>query len=210
MALTSANRAKFIGSCIDFLKKYPFIDGLDLDWEYPSVNRPKDPNDDYDKGCPGGPEDKENYNLLLKEIREALNSNGMTSKLLTATGAAGYDKVDGLNEPDVYMKYLDFLNIMTYDFHGAFDKITNHQAALFANPADPSSTSPVDIKTTYNTDYAFRFYRDKYKISPSKLNIGSPYYSRGWAQVNGNPPIATLPGLFVNGPKAAVGNWDNP
>lgn len=96
MALTSAGRNTFINSCVEFLKKYTFIDGLDLDWEYPGTDRKKDPMDDYDKGCPGGPEDKENYVLLLKELREALDNNGLKTKLLTATGAAGYDKVDGL------------------------------------------------------------------------------------------------------------------
>lgn len=101
--------------------------------------------------------------------------------LLTATGAAGYDKVVDIIEPATFIKSLNFLNIMTYDYHGAFDKITNHHAALFANPADPSPTTPVDIKTTYNTDYSFRFYKNTYNIPASKLTIGSPYYSRGWS-----------------------------
>lgn len=101
-AMGMNGRSTFISSCIAFLKKYPFIDGLDIDWEYPGVNRAKDPQDDYDKGCPGGPEDKLNYNLLLKELRQAYNDNGLSNKLITATGAAGYDKVENLIEPEVF------------------------------------------------------------------------------------------------------------
>lgn len=75
--------------------------------------------------------------MFLAELRAAYNANGLSNKLLTATGAAGYDKVDDLIEPATFIKSLDFLNIMTYDYHGSFDKITNHHAPIFANPADP-------------------------------------------------------------------------
>ncbi|MDF2872894.1 MAG: glycoside hydrolase family 18, partial [Anaerocolumna sp.] len=127
MALTSSSRAVFIQSVVDFLKKYPFIDGIDLDWEYPGVNRAADPNDQYDRGCPGGPEDKQNFTSLLREIRQAYNNNGLSGKLLTIAVPSGYDKL-ALQEPDVYAQYLDWLNVMTYDMHGAWETTTNHQS----------------------------------------------------------------------------------
>jgi chitinase len=206
MALTSSSRAIFIQSVIDFLKKYPFIDGIDLDWEYPGVNRAKDPNDEYDRGCPGGPEDKENFTALLREIREAYNNNGMSDKLLTIAAPGGYEKVD-LTEPDKYAQYLDWLNIMTYDIHGAWETVTNHQSAIYKNPNDPSGTSPVDIKNKYNTDYIMKYYRDTYNVPASKLNVGSPFYSRGWKNVVANTGTN---GLFAKANGAPVGNLDNP
>jgi chitinase len=62
MALTPASRAVFIRSVADFLTRY-HLDGLDIDWEYP--------------GQPGAghrfrPQDKQNYTLLLKELRQRL------------------------------------------------------------------------------------------------------------------------------------------
>lgn len=60
-ALTPASRAKFIDSVADFVTRYK-LDGLDIDWEYPAM-----------AGAAGNvfrPEDKQNYTLLLKELRE--------------------------------------------------------------------------------------------------------------------------------------------
>ena len=204
MASSAANRAVFVKSLIDFLKTYPFIDGFDIDWEYPGINRAPDPNDQYDRGCPGGPEDKHNFTLLLKEIREAYNSSAMPDKILTIAASAGYDKLE-LQEPDQYAQYLDWLNVMTYDFHGAWETTTGHHAGLYANPNDTAGSSPVDIKGRYNTDAAMKNLTEIYKIPNSKLNAGTPYYSRGWKGVTGGNN-----GMFGTGTGAATGSWDNP
>ena len=45
MALTAESRGTFIQSCIETLDQYPFLGGLDIDWEYPGVERePEDEN----------------------------------------------------------------------------------------------------------------------------------------------------------------------
>ncbi|QAA33654.1 glycosyl hydrolase family 18 protein [Clostridium manihotivorum] len=206
MASSSANRATFINSVISFLKQYPFIDGIDIDWEYPGVDRSKDPNDQYDRGCPGGPEDKENYTALMHEIRQAYNSSGLSGKLLTIAAPGGYDKVD-LTQPDQYSQYLDWINVMTYDIHGAFENTTNHQSAIYANPNDPSPTTPVDIKNKYNTDYIMKYFVNKYQVPANKLNAGSPFYSRGWKNVD---KTTGTNGLFAKASGAPVGNLDDP
>ena len=205
MASTEANRQAFINSVISFLNQYSFIDGIDIDWEYPGINRVKDPNDSYDRGCPGGPEDKQNFTTLLREIREAYNSNGMSEKLLTIAAPAGYEKID-LTEPDEYSQYLDWLNVMSYDIHGAWESTTNNHAALFADPNDPSETSPVNIRDNYNTDFAMKYYLNQYNIPAEKLNAGSPFYSRGWKNVD---PATGTNGLFATASGAPVGNIDD-
>jgi GH18 family chitinase len=63
MASNSANRKKFITSVIRYLKKYD-LDGIDIDWEYPVAD---------DRG--GVAEDKANYVLLLKEMREQFDGD---------------------------------------------------------------------------------------------------------------------------------------
>ncbi|MBZ9625569.1 hypothetical protein G9F71_022330 [Clostridium sp. FP2] len=206
MAMTAQTRKVFTDSVVAFLKQYPFIDGIDIDWEYPGIDRKADLNDQYDKGCPGGPEDKVNYTLLLQDIRAAYNANGLSGKMLTVAAAAGYDKM-ALVEPSKYEKYLDYMNVMTYDIHGAWELTTNHQAALYVNPADPSGTTPTDLKNKYTSDYAMKAYRDIYKISPSKLNMGSPFYSRGWKGVKPGP---NGDGLYQSATGAYTGSIDNP
>ncbi|MDR3596005.1 glycosyl hydrolase family 18 protein [Clostridium sp.] len=206
MAMTAATRKVFTDSVVAFLKQYPFIDGIDIDWEYPGIDRQADPNDQYDHGCPGGPEDKVNYTLLLQDIRAAYNSNGLSDKMLTVAAAAGYDKMN-LVQPDQYAQYVDFMNVMTYDMHGAFENVTNHQSPLYANPADPSPTSPIDIKNKYNADYAIKAYRDIYGIPASKLNVGTPLYSRGWTGVQPGP---NGDGLYQTSTGAYTGSLDNP
>ena len=205
MAMTKESRKIFIDSVVEFLKKYPFIDGIDIDWEYPGVDRAPDLNDQYDKGCPGGPEDKENYTLLLKEIREAYNNNDLKDKMLTIADSAGYDKL-ALQEPDKFIQYLDYINVMTYDMHGAFENVTNHHSAIYPNPDDPSPSSPVDIKGKYNTQEAMKIYTDVYKIPAEKLNVGTPFYSRGWGGVDKN---TGKNGLFANATGKITGTWDS-
>ncbi len=205
MALTAAGRQTFADSCVEFLDKYPFFDGIDLDWEYPGVHRDPDPGDKYDKGCPGGPEGTVNFTLLLKDLRETFDKNGLTGKLLTAAIPAGYDKL-ALQQPKEYHKYLDFINVMTYDFHGAADPVTGHLSPLYANPKDTAPQKPVNVKKYYNTDYAMKLLV-KLGVPKGKLNVGSPWYSRGWKNVDGNTGIN---GLFANANGGPVGNWDDP
>ncbi|KNF08272.1 putative bifunctional chitinase/lysozyme [Gottschalkia purinilytica] len=206
MAKTKETRKVFIDSAIQFLKQYPFMDGIDLDWEYPGVDRPRDTNDQYDRGCPGGPEDKENFTLLLKEMREAYNANGLKNKLLTIAAPSGYDKLQ-YQEPDKYHQYLDFINVMTYDMHGAWEKVTNHHSPLYQNPNDPSGTSPVNIKEKYNVDTAMKIFENEYNIPAEKLNVGTPFYSRGWS---GIVKETGENGLFAKANGNHLGDWDDP
>ncbi|HQO71956.1 MAG TPA: glycosyl hydrolase family 18 protein, partial [Sedimentibacter sp.] len=65
MAATDENRNKFTDSCVEFISKYG-LDGVDLDWEYPVGGGLKTNSK--------RPEDKQNFTLLLKEMREKLDA----------------------------------------------------------------------------------------------------------------------------------------
>jgi len=190
VALTAESRAKFAKSAVDFIKKYGF-DGVDLDWEYP---------------VSGGlssnvyrPEDGANYVQLVKEVRRQLEVAGATDSrhyLLTIAAPAGYDKYNNFQlaamEPS-----LDWFNVMTYDYHGTWENQTNHQAALFANPNDPSG-----VGTQYNVDFTIQAYMDA-GVPTGKIVMGAPIYGRGWSGVaNVNH------GLFQNATGAASGTWE--
>src|SRR5215469_15096470 len=80
MALTAESRAVFIQSVMEFLAQYK-LDGLDIDWEYPGL---------AGAGHPFRPEDKENFTLLLKELRARFTAEtSKTHQRLYLTFAAG-------------------------------------------------------------------------------------------------------------------------
>jgi chitinase len=68
MFSSAARRKTFIETTISLFRKYG-IDGLDLDWEYPAI-----------EGYPGHaytPEDKNNFTLLVKEMRQKMGNDFM-------------------------------------------------------------------------------------------------------------------------------------
>jgi len=198
-ALTPESRKKFIDSAIQLMEKGHF-DGLDIDWEYPTGGGLKECNspDDPDYECNiYRPQDKQNYTLLLQELRAALDNKG--DYLLSIAAPAGDDKMEGL-ELDTIHQYVDFINLMTYDYYGAFDlDATAHQAGLYNNPENP-----YDNAETYNIDSTVQQYL-AVGVPASKLFLGLPLYGRAWSGVGSGP---NSDGLFQPATGAAPGSWE--
>lgn len=118
MASNSYNRRLFIFSSLNFLRRRNF-DGLDIDWEFPRGN-----------------EDKKNFVELLRELREAFEAEAKEKKLqrllLTAAVSAGAETIKGGYDVPAVAAYLDFLNVMSYDFHGKWETMTGHNSPLYA------------------------------------------------------------------------------
>jgi chitinase len=168
IALTHESRLGFAESALEIIREYG-LDGIDIDWEFP-----------VEGGLPTNkkrPEDKQNFTLLLKDIREVLTKAEEKDNkhyLLTIAGPAGFRQIQN-TEPDKYHIYLDFINLMTYDFHGIWDKYTNHHSPLFSNPKDPDPIS----RERANCDFAVKEYL-KYGVPSEKIVLGVPFYGKGW------------------------------
>lgn len=84
--------------------------------------------------CHKGPDsDKQGFASLVQELSEAFKPKGLLlSSAVSPSKAvidAGYD-VPALN------RYFDWIAIMTYDFHGHWDRQTGHVAPLYYYPED--------------------------------------------------------------------------
>ena len=102
MARDAAKRTEFCQSVKQLLEDNQ-MDGVDIDWEYPTQSA------DNETGC--DPSDTQNFNLVLKELRETLG----TGKIISFASSSSAKYVDWPNA----MKYLDYVNVMTYDMGAA-------------------------------------------------------------------------------------------
>lgn len=187
-ALTPESRAKFARSCVAFMKQYGF-DGIDVDWEYPTGGG-MDPK-------AGRPEDTENFTLLLAELRAQLDAQGEQDGgvhyLLTIAAPAGSSNYAAIQLDQIHL-YLDWINVMAYDFHGSWDSTTNFNAPLFAPADDPTPT--------LNSDAAMQAYLAA-GVPAEKLVLGVPFYGRGWSGV---PDVQQ--GLYQAASGIPAGTWE--
>jgi len=186
-SLTDENRKNTVSSCIDIYIRgnLPVVDnaggdgtaagifnGIDIDWEYP--NHPGN-------GNPYGPEDIHNFTLLLAEFRKQLDDIN-PDLLLTVASPAGENRLDDMELDEIHY-FLDWISVMNYNYHGPWDTSgpTNHMSPLYGSPEDPSAGR---IRNNY-TDYTIKKYI-KAGVPLDKINIGVPFYGRGWDGVKDN------------------------
>ena len=182
MALTQESRSQFEDSVMEFLRRYD-LDGLDVDWEYPGLPG---------AGHPFRPEDKQNFTSLLKELRVRFDADSRKTGrrlYLTVAMGAGQD-VLAQTEMRLVQRYVDTVNLMTYDYYDAgSDPTTGHHSPLSLNPADPKKAS---------TDGTVRAY-EKAGVPAAKVLLGVPFYGRAWGEVPDQNHGLFQPGKTVQG-----------
>lgn len=102
MARSESKRTEFCNSVKNLLDIH-HLDGVDIDWEYPTKSA------DNETGA--SPDDTKNFNLVLKQLRETLG----TGKIISFASSSSAQYVDW----PTAMKYLDYVNVMTYDMGAA-------------------------------------------------------------------------------------------
>ncbi len=165
-------RKRFTEELVAFCKKFHF-DGVDIDWEYPCF-----------AGHGGRPQDKQNFTLLLSDIYTAAKKQKPPLLVSIASPAtvSRYQEI----ELDNIHKYVDWINLMSYNFHGpskgSGDEVTNHHAPLF----------PTKIgNPLHNTDTSVQHYLSK-GVPGKKIVIGLPLYGRTYSLTK-----ATSDGLHI-------------
>lgn len=184
MASTEENRQKFVKSVISFIEEYG-LDGLDIDWEYPCIPA---------AGTKAREEDKKNFTMLMKNLREHLDKLDRKQTLtFAAAGWKGYfENVELIN----VMKYVDYINLMTYDQRGASSPYTGHHTALGKIEIEDLEKYPVmeyidSIKAEKGDEFDWEpqsaeritQFCLKQGVKPEQIVIGAAFYGRSWKGV---------------------------
>ncbi|KAL7528087.1 hypothetical protein ACHAXR_004185, partial [Thalassiosira sp. AJA248-18] len=161
---------------------------IDIDWEYPGY-----------EAHSGTPDDTETYNLLLRDVRQKLDELGdQTGKFYGLTAALPCGTIMNMIDIPTAAKYLSELNLMTYDFFGAWSPTTGVNAPLF----DQNWGDTV----RYSVDGCVKNWVEA-GGSPSNINIGLPFYGRGFMkakhlnETHMGKPDKTLWGLDEGSPQ---------
>ncbi|TPX10951.1 uncharacterized protein E0L32_008157 [Thyridium curvatum] len=141
---------KFIGSVLSFLQTYNY-DGIDLDWEYPGAE---------DRSGRG--EDFANFPKFMANLKQALKDYEVSITLPASLWYLQHFDIKRL------APHVDFFNMMTYDFHGVWDK-PNKWVGPYLN----SHTNLTEIKE--GLDLLWRN-----DIDHDKVTLGMAFYGRGF------------------------------
>lgn len=149
LSANTSSRAIFAENLYNFLEKYD-MNGIDMDWEFPRL------------------EDKENFVLLLQDVKAKF---GSTYSLSSAVTPGKYRINTSYDIPGIF-ETVDFVNLMTYNFHGSWETRTGLHSAMFRGSNDNSAN---------NVDESVRHILDTYPgIDRNKIILGIPSYGRRW------------------------------
>lgn len=194
----------FADSAVAFIRKYGF-NGVDIDYEYPTSMKDAGHPLDWPLSNARRSGLVKGYAALMKTLRERLDragtADGRHYLLSVAAPSSGY-LLRGMETFQV-QKYLDYVNIMSYDLHGAWNEYVGPNASLFDDGKDAElaaagvySTSQYGGIGYLNTDWAYHYFRGS--MPAGRINIGLPYYTRGFKNVTGGTD-----GLWGRAPSTA-------
>ncbi|MGO4348700.1 glycoside hydrolase family 18 protein [Paenibacillus sp. MCAF9] len=171
-ASLDGNRYVFTKNIIDLVKELD-LDGVDIDWEFPAF--------DAWGTVKASPKDTKNFTSLMRELREQLNllPHKGNKKYILTFAAGTQDWYFKNVEVKAVEKYVDFINVMSYDLTGRWSETTGFNANLYKDKGN---------KATLSVDQIVRAFLD-HGVDSKKLLLGIPAYSYGWTDVNSDEDV---------------------
>ena len=148
MAADEGFRKSFCADCAKAVKELG-LDGIDIDWEYPGEGE--------GAGISWSPDDKDNFTLLMKDLRAALGKK----KLVTLASCCDPKYIDF----PAIMDYVDLVNTMTYDMN---EGGSTFHCALYPSEHTGHWTTDVSVKAHLEAG-----------VPAEKLVVGVPFYGKG-------------------------------
>lgn len=171
VALTDSSRTEFAYQVGELIDTYS-LDGVDIDWEYPGQPA---------AGLTYRVEDKINFTLLIKSIRDRLDELEKRKRrrfpgyVLTIATSASQTYLEH-TEMDTLHHFVDHVNVMSYDFYTAGSETTGHHSGLHKSNAS--------VNKERNTRAGIERYLAA-GVPPQKIVMGVAFYGRGWSGVQG-------------------------
>ncbi|EKY1890973.1 chitinase [Salmonella enterica subsp. arizonae serovar 35:z4,z32:-] len=189
MASSAEGRSIFAKGVVKLFKQFPMFSEVDLDWEYPNVEA---------AGNPYGPEDGDNFALLIAELRKELDKAGRSDVKISIAASAVVANIAYSNVKALMSAGLYYINVMTYDFFGTpWAETQTHHTNLKA-----LEKGAWGVDTIIDHLLAEGFPADR-------INIGYAGYTRNgrdaeinsFSPLNGsyNPGAGTTTGTFESG-----------
>jgi chitinase len=159
--LSDTSTQNFSQSAVDIVAKYQ-LDGVDIDWEYPGMVGDKNKY---------RPEDRKGYTHLFKALREQLDALGKQTgkQYLVTTAIGGSREFLQHTQMEEAQKYLDYINLMSYDFDGTYDNMSSHHSNLL---------SPPNMPYIYSADVCIQNLKSV-GVDLKKVVMGIGFYGKG-------------------------------
>ncbi|MDR0219480.1 MAG: chitinase [Enterobacteriaceae bacterium] len=174
MAKNPNERAVFVASVVDFFERFPMFSCVDIDWEYPGGGG--------EAGNGSDEQDGDNYVLLMKELRYALDHRfGYSNRKEISIACSGVKaKLKKSNIDQLVASGLDNIFLMSYDFFGTgWADYIGHQTNLYS-PKDPGAQELFDLSADAAVDYL----HNELNIPMEKIHLGYANYGRSAVGAN--------------------------
>ena len=184
------NPAAFAKSCHDLVEDPRWadvFDGIDLDWEYPNA---------CGLSC-DTTSTKNAFSSMMKAMRAEFG-NDLVTAAVTADASSG-GKIEAADYGPA-AQYINWYNVMTYDFFGAWAK--NGPTA----PHSPLTSYDGIPQQGFNSADAIAKFKAA-GVPATKLLLGIGFYGRGWTGVTQAAPGGTATGPAAGTYEAGIEDY---